>query len=50
MPVDKSQIIEDHIKKYYDYGQFNGSILVSENGKVILSKGYGLAEMEWKMP
>ncbi|MCB0726816.1 MAG: serine hydrolase [Ignavibacteriae bacterium] len=47
---DKSQIIEDHIKKYYDYGQFNGSILVSENGKVILSKGYGLAEMEWKIP
>ena len=47
---DKSQIIEDLIKKYYDYGQFNGSILVTENGKVILSKGYGYAEMEWKNP
>lgn len=47
---DKAQIIDDLIKKYYDYGQFNGSVLVSENGNVILSKGYGYAEMEWKIP
>ncbi|HMQ68531.1 MAG TPA: serine hydrolase [Ignavibacteria bacterium] len=47
---DKSQTIDDLVNKYYDYGQFNGSILVSENGKIILNKGYGYAEMEWKNP
>lgn len=46
---DKTQAIDDLVNKYYDYGQFNGSIMVSENGKVILSKGYGFAEMEWKI-
>jgi len=44
---EKSQVIDELINKYYEYGQFNGSILVSENGKVILSKGYGYADMEW---
>jgi len=47
---DKAQKINDLINKYYDYGQFNGSVLVSGNGNVILSKGYGYAEMEWKIP
>ncbi len=47
---DKSQLIDELISKYHDYGQFNGSALVSENGKVILRKGYGMAEMEWQIP
>ena len=29
---------------------FNGSALVAENGKVILRKGYGMANMEWQIP
>src|SRR5436190_3479518 len=29
---------------------FNGSALVAESGKVILRKGYGLANMEWRIP
>jgi CubicO group peptidase (beta-lactamase class C family) len=29
---------------------FNGSALVAEHGKVILRKGYGLANMEWQIP
>lgn len=29
---------------------FNGSALVAEHGKVILRKGYGLANMEWEIP
>src|SRR5436190_10198798 len=29
---------------------FNGSALVAESGKVILRKGYGLANMEWQIP
>ncbi len=42
--------IDALIKAYYDYGQFNGSVLVAENGKVIYQKGFGMADMEWDIP
>ena len=42
--------IDELLKRYYDYGQFNGSILVAENGKVIYKKGFGMANMEWSIP
>jgi len=35
---------------YAEYGVFNGSVLVSENGQVIYKKGFGLANMEWDIP
>lgn len=38
------------MKQYYDYGQFNGSVLVAEKGKVIYKKGFGMANMEWAIP
>lgn len=41
------QKIDALLKQYYEYGQFNGSILVAENGKVIYKKGFGMANMEW---
>jgi len=47
---DKAAIIEELMNKYYDYGQFNGSVLVAENGNVIFKKGYGYANMEWNVP
>lgn len=47
---DKAQKIDDLLKKYNEYGLFNGSALVTENGKVIFKKGYGFANMEWKVP
>lgn len=34
----------------YESGQFNGSLLVVEHGKVIYEKGFGLANMEWGIP
>lgn len=34
----------------YEYGQFNGTVLVAEHGKVIYKKGFGFANMEWKIP
>ncbi|MFN8254955.1 MAG: serine hydrolase [Bacteroidales bacterium] len=46
----KAEKIDKLMKLYNDYGQFNGSLLVAENGKVILKKGYGLANMEWNIP
>lgn len=42
--------IEGLMKLYAEYGQFNGSILVAEHGKVIYKKGFGLANMEWDIP
>ncbi len=42
-----SQKIDELMKQYYDYGQFNGSVLVAEKGKVIYEKGFGMANMEW---
>lgn len=47
---DQAQKIDDLLKKYNEYGLFNGSALVAENGKVIFKKGYGFANMEWKVP
>ncbi len=47
---DKSQKIDEYLKKCYEYGVFNGSALVSEHGNVILKKGYGYANIEWNIP
>lgn len=41
--------IDQLLSKYQAYGQFNGSALVAYNGKLILKKGYGHANMEWKI-
>ena len=45
-----AQKIDALLKQYHDYGQFNGAILVAENGKVIYKKGFGMANMEWNIP
>ncbi len=45
--VDK---IEELMKLYSEYGQFNGSVLVAENGKVVFKNGFGMANMEWDIP
>lgn len=47
---DKARQIDELLNKYNQYGQFNGSALVAENGKVILKKGFGSANMEWNIP
>ncbi|OXB06667.1 serine hydrolase [Flavobacterium plurextorum] len=47
---NKAQQIEQLLAKYNEYGQFNGSALVAENGKVIFKKGFGSANMEWNIP
>ena len=46
----KAEKIDALMKQYSEYGQFNGSVLVSENGKIIHKAGYGLANMEWDIP
>ena len=47
---DVQKKIDSLVKQYYDYGQFNGSILVADKGKVIYEKGFGMANMEWGIP
>ena len=46
----KTDKINELMNLYTEYGQFNGSVLVSENGKVIYKDGLGLANMEWNIP
>ena len=48
--ADKIDKLENLISTYADYGEFNGAILVAEEGKIIYKKGFGLANMEWNIP
>jgi len=47
---DVQKKIDGLVKQYNEYGQFNGSILVADQGKVIYEKGFGMANMEWGIP
>ena len=46
----KVEQIEELLSTYEEYGKFNGSVLVSDQGKVIYKKGFGMANMEWDIP
>lgn len=48
--VDKAAQIDALMAKYAAMKQFNGSMLVAQDGRILLQKGYGLAEMEWGIP
>lgn len=52
--VELAKTIPDRVaqlvEKYSEYGQFNGSVLVSQNGKVIYKKAFGEADIELKVP
>jgi CubicO group peptidase (beta-lactamase class C family) len=41
--------IDALLQKYFEYDQFTGSVLVAEEGKIILEKGYGFANQEWEI-
>lgn len=47
---DKAKQIEQLLSTCNQNGQFNGSALVAENGKIIFKKGFGSANMEWNIP
>jgi len=46
----KVEQLEELLSIYEEYGKFNGSVLVSDQGKVIYKKGFGMANMEWDIP
>jgi CubicO group peptidase (beta-lactamase class C family) len=43
--VRMEQIIDSYVPK-----QFMGTVLVAEDGKILLDKGYGFANLEWQVP
>jgi CubicO group peptidase (beta-lactamase class C family) len=47
---NKAQKIDELVSKYYEYGIFNGSILIAEKGSIIIEKGYGYADREQQIP
>jgi CubicO group peptidase (beta-lactamase class C family) len=42
--------IDAIVQANYEAGVFDGSVLVAQNGQVIISKGYGYADREHKIP
>lgn len=46
----KGQKIDKLLAQYHLNGQFNGTALIADHDKVILKKGYGYANLEWKIP
>ena len=48
--VAKSKQIDDFLKPFIAANQFGGQIVAAENGKVIYSKAFGLANADFKIP
>ena len=47
---DKEKEIDVFVRLCHEYRIFEGTVLVSESGKVIYKKSYGLANREWNVP
>jgi len=47
---NKAEQIDKLMSQYSEYNQFNGTVLVADQGKVIYKKGFGMANMEWGIP
>ncbi len=49
-PEDETRAMDQLVQAYVDDGSFTGSVLVMQGGKVLLDKGYGLADMAHAVP
>lgn len=47
---DHAARIDATLQRFHETRNFNGSVLVAEAGEVILKKGLGYANMEWRVP
>jgi len=47
---DHAAKVQEVLTLAHKYGQFNGTALVAENGKVVYKGGFGMANMEWSIP
>ncbi len=48
--TDIATAMDEVVTKIADANLFSGSVLVAQNGKILLSKGYGLADREQNIP
>ncbi|MFC2161936.1 serine hydrolase domain-containing protein, partial [Acidobacteriota bacterium] len=48
-PQTKNEEIDSFIKRCHQYRIFDGTLLVSQKGKVIYKKAFGLANREWNV-
>lgn len=42
--------VDEYLNAYEKLGKFSGSVLIAQDGKVLVSKGYGLANHEHNIP
>jgi len=42
--------VDEYISPYLKIGNFSGSILIAKEGRILLSKGYGMADLEHDVP
>jgi Domain of unknown function (DUF3471) len=42
--------MEQIVQSYLPRNQFMGTVLVAQDGKILLDKGYGFANLEWEVP
>lgn len=42
--------LDNYIKAYVEQGRFSGSVLIAKDGKILLCKGYGMANYEHDVP
>jgi len=47
---DKSALLDELFTKYHRFENFEGAVLVAENGKVLYKNAFGLANREWEIP
>src|SRR5215813_14775715 len=47
IPADRLQQV---VQPYVEAQMFMGSVLVAKGGKIVFSKGYGMADLEWDVP
>lgn len=45
-PDERVALLDELMTQYHGLGQFNGAVLVSDGGTVLLRKGYGFADFE----
>jgi CubicO group peptidase (beta-lactamase class C family) len=46
----KNDKIDELLNEYFQNGVLNGTVLVAERGNILYEKGFGYADMEWKVP
>jgi len=42
--------VDQYITAYVNMNQFSGSVLIAQNGRILISKGYGMANYEHEVP